>query len=67
VSVTRRAYFGPEHGWIEVPVLARSGLRRRRNGPCIIEEYDATCLVPPGANAGLDRFGNILIALHGGG
>jgi N-methylhydantoinase A len=66
-SVTRRAYFGPEHGWIEVPVLARADLRPRRDGPCIIEEYDATCLVPPGANAGLDRFGNILIALRGGG
>jgi N-methylhydantoinase A len=66
VHASRRAYFGPEHGWIEVPVLARSDLKRDRNGPCIVEEYDATCVVPPGASARLDRFGNILIDLHGG-
>jgi N-methylhydantoinase A len=32
-------------------------------GPCIVEEYDATCIVPPGATASLDRFGNIAIDL----
>ena len=30
-------------------------------GPCIVEEYDSTCLVPPGWTATLDRYGNILI------
>ena len=34
-----------------------------RDGPCIVEEYDATCVIPPGARASLDRFGNILIEL----
>jgi N-methylhydantoinase A len=29
----------------------------------IIEEYDATCVIPPGARADLDAGGNILIAL----
>jgi N-methylhydantoinase A len=29
----------------------------------IVEEYDATCLVPPGAAARLDATGNILIEL----
>ena len=32
-------------------------------GPLIVEEYDATCVVPPGATAELDKAGSILIAL----
>ena len=32
-------------------------------GPLIVEEYDATCLVPPGARAELDAGGNIVIEL----
>ncbi len=58
----RRAYFG-ESGWIETPVLRRSDLTTIRQGPLIIEEYDATCLVPPGASAGVDVGGNIVIVL----
>jgi N-methylhydantoinase A len=59
----RRAYFGPDHGWIDTPVLRRSDLTSARNGPLIIEEYDATCLVPPGARAELDAGGNIVVEL----
>ena len=29
--------------------------------PCIVEEYDATCLVPPGWTARLDTYGNIVM------
>ena len=32
-------------------------------GPCIVEEYDATCVIPPGAKASLDGRGNIVIEL----
>ena len=60
----RSAYFGPDQGWIEVQVLARQDLTDGRTGPCIIEEYDATCMVPAGASAVLDDFGNIVIDLH---
>jgi N-methylhydantoinase A len=60
----RPAYFGARHGWQETPVLARTDLAAApRSGPLIIEEYDATCLVPPGAAASLDGFGNISIEL----
>jgi len=59
----RRAYFGAETGWLETPVRRRSDLSTPRAGPVIIEEYDATCVVPPGARADLDAGGNILIAL----
>jgi N-methylhydantoinase A len=59
----RQAYFGPETGWRETPVLRRSDLSSPRAGPLIIEEYDATCVIPPDAHAALDAFGNILIRL----
>lgn len=60
---SRQAYFGPETGWHDTPVLHRRDLNTPRTGPCIIEEYDATCLIPPGANAHLDSNGNIIIDL----
>jgi len=63
----RSAYFGPEHGWLDTPVIARAHLGAGRDGPLIIEEYDATCLVPPGARAERDVAGNIVIALNPGG
>ena len=60
---TRRVYFGPGLGWRETPILDRPDLATPRVGPCIIEEYDATCVVPPGARARLDGYGNIAIEL----
>ena len=48
---------------LETPILVRRDLASPRQGPCIIEEYDATCLVPPGAAARLDEHGNIVVQL----
>jgi N-methylhydantoinase A len=62
-GTVRRAYFGAEQGWLETPVVGRADLAAPREGPLIVEEYDATCLVPPGARAGLDEYGNIAIAI----
>ncbi len=59
----RPASFGPQRGWIETPVVRRSDISKPRTGPLIIEEYDATCVIPPGAKAELDAGGNIIIAL----
>lgn len=60
----RKAYFGAEPGWIETPVLRRSDLDESwQQGPLIVEEYDATCLVPPDARARIDAIGNILIEM----
>jgi N-methylhydantoinase A len=56
----RRAYFG---SWIETPVMRRSDLSQAKKGPLIVEEYDATCVIPPGAKAELDAAGNIVIEL----
>ncbi|HVH81807.1 MAG TPA: hydantoinase/oxoprolinase family protein, partial [Stellaceae bacterium] len=60
-SPTRRAYFGPAQGWLDARVVNRSDLKTPHSGPCIVEEYDATCLIPPGWAARLDKFGNIEI------
>jgi N-methylhydantoinase A len=60
-GVTRRVYFGPEHGRLTTPILRRRDLATPRVGPCIVEEYDATCVVPPDAHARLDDHGNIVI------
>ncbi len=57
----RRAYFGPAHGWCDTDIINRADLGEPRAGPCIIEEYDSTCVVPPGSTANLDPFGNIVI------
>src|SRR6516225_2789904 len=59
----RRAYFGTQHGWIDTPLLGRADLATKRAGPIIIEEYDATCLVPPDAAVALDAGGNLVIEI----
>jgi N-methylhydantoinase A len=60
---SRRAWFGPEHGWVETRILRRSDLATPVTGPAIVEEYDATCVLPPGTRAHLDAGGNIVIEL----
>jgi N-methylhydantoinase A len=61
VGQPRSAYFGAEHGWITTPVIRRSDLKTAVTGPAIVEEYDATVLITPGATASLDAGGNIAI------
>jgi N-methylhydantoinase A len=58
----RPAYFGAEHGILSATLAARLDLTRRHAGPLLIEEYDATTLVPPDASAVLDAHGNIIIS-----
>ena len=60
----RRVYFGPGVGWLETPVIGRGDLDVPREGPCIVEEYDATVVIPPHSKAELDPYGNILIELQ---
>lgn len=58
---SRLAYFGEAGGWVDTRVLRRVDLFESRDGPMIIEEYDSTCLVPPGASAWRDEWNNIRI------
>jgi N-methylhydantoinase A len=63
VPPRRRAWF-PATGWIDTSVTGRAGPSAApAAGPLIVQEYDATCLVPPGATAALDGFGNIVLTL----
>jgi N-methylhydantoinase A len=60
----REAYFGPERGLTKTPVIGRDALGSRpMEGPLIVEEYDATTVVPPGCTAALDTQGNIVIGV----
>ncbi len=58
VPANRRAWF-PNEGWVGTPVVDRAGLIGVISGPLIVQEYDATCLVPKGMTARVDDFGNI--------
>jgi N-methylhydantoinase A len=60
---TRKAWFeGP--GWVDTAILGRAAIPETGvQGPAIIQEYDSTCLVPPGARASVDDFGNIRLDL----
>jgi N-methylhydantoinase A len=50
---------------VETDVVARSALGSApRRGPLIIEEFDATTVVPPDASAHLDAIGNIVLELE---
>jgi N-methylhydantoinase A len=62
-QASRPAYFGDDHGWLDTPVVSRADLAAGRNGPLIVEEYDSTCVIPPGAHAERDGGGNIVITL----
>ena len=59
---TRRAFFGPA-GWVETPVVSRPQAAAPLRGPLIVEEYDATTVVPPDAFVHADERGNLVIDL----
>ena len=59
---SRQAYFGPSEGWIETTIVGRAKLAEKpMEGPIIMEEYDATTVIPPGAKAHTDDWGNVII------
>ncbi len=60
-SSSRKAFFGVA-GWHDTPVVSRADLAgEKRHGPVIVEEYDSTCVIPPGCKVGLDPLGNIAV------
>jgi len=62
----RKAYFGQKYGQLDVKVIGREHLSTNpQDGPLIVEEYDATTVVPPGWSAKLDEWGNILLVSGG--
>jgi N-methylhydantoinase A len=57
----RLCWFGREHGLVPAACLTRAALSEPVLGPLVIDEYDATILVSPGAAAHRDAFGNVVI------
>ena len=58
----RRVYFGQHWGWHDTPVVRRETLTST-TGPLVIEEYDTTIIVPPGALVHRDETGSVRIDL----
>ncbi len=58
----RKAYFGPEHGWVATPLMSRAAVvATPAAGPCIVEEYDCTVVVRPGWRVHRDGWNNLVI------
>jgi len=61
-ATARRAYFGPQRGWMMANVTSRIAMTAKAvAGPLIIEEYDTTTVVSPGWSARLDGWNNIVM------
>ena len=60
---TRPVCFDAEQGYVDTPILQRSGLAPGDTveGPAVIEEYGSTVPLHPGFVATMDDFGNLLV------
>jgi N-methylhydantoinase A len=58
----RRAYFPEAGGFVECPVYDRYALApgETLEGPALVEEREATCVLGVGDRASIDRFGNMV-------
>jgi N-methylhydantoinase A len=61
---TRQVWFH-ETGFVETPVYDRAEipLGAEFSGPAVIEQMDATTVIPPGAKVANDRFGNLMVQI----
>jgi N-methylhydantoinase A len=61
-ATARPAFFGERFGLLDTPVLRRGDLSsERRRGPLIVEDHDATTVVPPDFSARRDDAWDIVI------
>ena len=60
-------YFSTAGGWTDVPVYSRDHLETGHKifGPAIIEQLDATTVLPPNDLAEIDEWTNIRIHIDG--
>ncbi len=63
---TRPVYFSLD-GWVKTTVYSRERLLpgNRIEGPAIVQQYDSTCVIPPGRNAAVDEFSNLVLRMEG--
>ncbi len=61
----RDVYFNPQSGRVRTRIYDRARLRAGHviAGPAIVDQYDSTTLVPPGATALTDSLGNLVVTL----
>jgi N-methylhydantoinase A len=59
----RDVWLAETKGFVSTPIYARERLRpgNRFAGPAIVEQMDATTLVPPGMTARVDRWLNLIL------
>ncbi len=59
----RDVYFGDKYGWVKTVVYSRDRLLPGTvlQGPAIVEEYDATTVIPPDWSGYVDEFGNLVL------
>jgi N-methylhydantoinase A len=60
---SRLAYFGAQNGLVQTPIISRRELGDTLAGPFLIDEYDATTVVPPGVLAQRDKQGNVILRI----
>jgi N-methylhydantoinase A len=60
---TQHVYHSFSGQWLDTPVYMRESLAAGATlkGPALIAQFDATSLIPPGASATVDRYGNMII------
>lgn len=65
-ETTREVYFSANGGWATVPVYQREELETgaKLTGPAIIDQLDATTVIPPGDVAEIDEWHNIRIHIN---
>ncbi len=61
---SRMAYFGQQHGWLNAQLINRNGLDETpKKGPIIVQEFDATVLIPPNYCVFRDSLDNLVIEM----
>jgi len=61
----RSVYFEELNGYADCPTFERSELKANNviSGPAIVEQMDATTVIPPYHTATVDRYGNLIITV----
>lgn len=66
LSGEQDSYFGAAGGWVKTKYYDRDKLPTgiKIEGPAVIEQFDSTTVVPPGATLEIEPFGNFIISFE---
>jgi N-methylhydantoinase A len=67
VTGRRPVWFPETHDFVDTPIYDRDAFKpgNRFAGPAVVEQMDATTLVPPGMTARVDRWLNLILEAEG--